>query len=818
MVNAKRHRRLALRTGTPTVKILRTRHYFGPNKFVGKNAICHRLDLHFLSTGEARIEPETVTRLYENIPELRSHTARWMGSSNSKTSRRVARLYSCLILELQRRAGHRVKIAKVFRAPRPGNYDVVHDFEVRDVGIAASLLALAALIDALPDALVPEGVRDPGFDFGNGLGAFLKFAQSHPLSGRLLKLARAARRRGILVQELSRSGVIQLGQGIRRRRIGSSMIADAPDLYRDFLKDRSDLYQFLHEYGIPVPLSLVASKPDEIGDLARKLGYPVEIVCGSDLDPTQVVRHIESEEVLGSTLGEGSIRGRCLVVADRDLEDHYLFCIGDTTKVVREGSREPSPENLHPDYIALASRTVEAIGLKQGEVVIGSGNLSDSPLKTKATVRTVRPLRDYQPGTFERPKRSEKAMLDDLFPTIGDSRIPVCCITGSNGKTTTTYLTNHIVSMTGITTGLATTYGAEIEGRLIEKGDLAGAHTALIVLQNPKVEAAILETAYGGIAKFGLGPGDCSVGAVINVTTDHVGKSGVKSVEDMAEYKSIVVRHARDAAVLNADDPLSLAMKAVTSASTTCLVSRKNANPAILAHEQQGGATARLTTRDGVPFLELFTGKDRIPLCAVDQVPLTFEGRAEHNIENALFAAAISYFMGVDPTAIAKGLQTFQNSFEKLPGRMNFFKGLPFQVMLDYAHNPEGMEMIVRFTDRLDISGERICVLTSPGDRPDAQLVSLARVAARHFDRFFLCPEDDLRGRQPHEVPAFLRQGLAEEGISAERISSEPSEEAAIDRAFECSGSRDFVAVFVANLDRARDQIESKSVEYGGVA
>jgi UDP-N-acetylmuramyl tripeptide synthase len=794
------------------MRITETRHYFGPSARARKSAICHRLDLGDLPAAGAPLAGmRDLPRLLEYLPELADDEAHWVGPADSRTARRIARLFGRIVLALQRRAGHRVAFASTFRAPRRQVYDVVHDFEVRDVGAAAALLSLATLIDTLPDGLVPAGVRDPSFDFDAALQAFLAYAGAHPMHGPLLDLSRRARRRGIFVQELSRVGVVQLGQGHRRRRIGSAMIADAPDLWRDFLARRDGLYTFLHEYGVAVPRWRVAEDAAEIGGLADAIGYPIELVIGSDAGgDRRTIRLADAAALDAWRAGADAAKGPLVVVADRDDGARHEFAVGAELSIIRGGQPTPVPADLHPGYATLARRALEAVGLRGGTVVIGTADLARSPIATGATVRSIAPAaEDAAAPRSARHEESADVLLDALFPHAGASRIPVACITGSNGKTTTTYLTSHIVRTAGRVTGVATTYGAEIAGALIEKGDLAGAHTALIVLQSPQVEAAILETAYGGISKFGLGPGECSVGAVINVTTDHVGKGALKTVEDLATHKSVVVRHARDAAILNADDPHSLAMREATPAKVVCLVSRQPHNAAIEAHEKAGGATARLIEDGAEAWLALFDGRQRLRLCRVDEVPITFGGRAEHNVENALFAAGIAFHLGIEPAAIAAGLKSFESTYEQLPGRVNFFKGLPFDVMMDYAHNIEGMETITRFIDRLDVAARKSCVLTSPGNRPDAQIVSLGRIAGAHFDRFYLCPEDDLRGRQPHEVPDFLRRGLLEAGVAEEHIVLVPREEEAIARALAAGEPGDLVTLFIADLDRARAQIEA---------
>jgi cyanophycin synthetase len=188
-------------------------------------------------------------------------------------------------------------------------------------------------------------------------------------------------------------------------------------------------------------------------------------------------------------------------------------------------------------------------------------------------------------------------------------------------------------------------------------------------------------------------------------------------------------------------------------------------------------------------------------------IPATLEGRALHNVQNAMFAAAMAYCGGVKLEDIRHGLRTFDTTFFQAPGRMNVFDGHPFRVILDYAHNPHAVEAMCNVVDQITVPGRKIVVLAAPGDRRDEDIADIGRKAAGHFDHYLCRRDDSLRGRGENEVPEMLRDALLEAGVAADAIRVVPSEAESVDTALRMGQSDDLILIFGDSLKRTWKQI-----------
>jgi cyanophycin synthetase len=206
-------------------------------------------------------------------------------------------------------------------------------------------------------------------------------------------------------------------------------------------------------------------------------------------------------------------------------------------------------------------------------------------------------------------------------------------------------------------------------------------------------------------------------------------------------------------------------------------------------------------------MITIYDHNAHIPLLWTHLIPATLEGRAMHNVENAMFAAAMAFSMGLKLEDIRHGLRTFDTTFFQAPGRMNIFDEHPFKVILDYGHNPHAIQAMCELVERLEPTGRRLVVLAAPGDRRDEDIRDIARIAAGRFDRYILRRDDHLRGRGPEEVPHLLRDGLLEHGVPAEQILVIPEETAAIERSLQEAQAGDLVLVFADAITRGWKQV-----------
>jgi cyanophycin synthetase len=328
-----------------------------------------------------------------------------------------------------------------------------------------------------------------------------------------------------------------------------------------------------------------------------------------------------------------------------------------------------------------------------------------------------------------------------------------------------------------------------------------------MVLADPQIDIAVLETARGGLLRAGMGVKQVNVGAVLNVQSDHLGLKGIDTLEQLAEVKRVVIEVATDCAVLNADDPLVLKMSGYTEAKNICYVTMNPSHALVREHVRSGGRACALEAGVNGSMITLYDKGSHIPLLWTHLIPATLEGRALHNVQNAMFAAAMAFSLGIKLDAIRQGLRTFDTTFFQAPGRMNVYSEHPFKVLFDYGHNAHAVSVMADLAQRLDVTGRRIVVLAGPGDRRDEDLVAIADAVAGRFDHYICRRDDALRGRDGDEVPRIMAKALLAAGVGKEAIEQIPDEQEAIDAALRMVRPGDLLLVFADALVRSWKQI-----------
>ncbi|HMS10980.1 MAG TPA: Mur ligase family protein, partial [Pyrinomonadaceae bacterium] len=347
--------------------------------------------------------------------------------------------------------------------------------------------------------------------------------------------------------------------------------------------------------------------------------------------------------------------------------------------------------------------------------------------------------------------------IDMLFPPGAQSRIPIFAITGTNGKTTTTRLIAHILKGTGRTVGFTTTDGTYIQNQQIVRGDNTGPVSAQLVLKDPTVDVAVLETARGGIIRSGLGFDHCDIGVVLNVAADHLGMKDVNTLEDLARVKSVVPRAVGKGgfAVLNAEDPLVYKMKELVDGKVVCFSMDEN-NPTIKRRAERG----RISCVYENGYVTILKGKWKVRVEKATNIPLTYGGRAEFMIQNVLAATLACFVHGVSIEDIRVGLTTFNAGTAQTPGRLNFTEVGHVTVLMDYAHNPAGFQGLTKFISRLP-NKYRTVVMNVPGDRRDEDIREMGEIAGANFDRIVIRAGNYLRGREAADIAALIQEGIA---------------------------------------------------------
>ncbi|MBX5467081.1 MAG: cyanophycin synthetase [Firmicutes bacterium] len=437
---------------------------------------------------------------------------------------------------------------------------------------------------------------------------------------------------------------------------------------------------------------------------------------------------------------------------------------------------------VSPDLAHDAVRAAQAVGLDIAGVDIVTPDLGAGLREVGGAVIEVNAVPGLRMHLF--PAEGEPEPVADrivayLFGT-SQGRIPVAAVTGTNGKTTVTRMLGHIWSTTGRQVGMATTDGILVGSRLVAQGDFTGPWSARLILNDPSVEVAVLETARGGMARGGLGFDDVDVGVVTNIGPDHLGQDGVETLEDLVHLKALVVDVVRreGAAVLNADDPLVQSM-APRCRGRVVWFSLHGDNVVVTRHLEAGGAA--VVVRQG--HLVWAVGSRRSRLIGVRALPAALGGVAAINVANAAAAAAAALAMGLPPRVVAQGLATFPAGGQGVNrGRLEVRRGVDLTVVIDYAHNQPAVAALGEVCRRMKAKVV-VTVLGLPGDRRNADLKATAEAVARFSHRVVVREDHDLRGRRPGEVAALLAAALQEAGMGPDRVVIEEDEGTAVRRA-----------------------------------
>ncbi|MGK7877825.1 MAG: cyanophycin synthetase [Xenococcaceae cyanobacterium] len=457
-------------------------------------------------------------------------------------------------------------------------------------------------------------------------------------------------------------------------------------------------------------------------------------------------------------------------------------------------------DDIHPENIWLAERVAKIIGLDIAGIDIVTPDITKPLREVNGVVVEVNAapgFRMHVAPSRGLPRNVAAPVLNMLFPPGRPSRIPIIAVTGTNGKTTTTRLTAHIYRQTRKVVGYTTTDGIYINEYLVEKGDNTGPLSASVILKDPTVEVAVLESARGGILRSGLGFDSCDIGVVLNVAEDHLGIGDIDTIEQMAKVKSVVAEtvSANGYAILNADDPLVAAM-AKRVKSKVAYFSMNRDNPIIHYHIRRGGLAA--VYENG--YLSILEGEWTLRIDEAVNMPVTMGGMAPFMIANALAACLAAFAQGVDIEMIRQGVRTFKPSASQTPGRMNLFNLGSYHALVDYAHNPAGYEAVGGFVRNW--SGERIGVVGGPGDRRNEDLIMLGQLSAQIFDRIIVKEDDDKRGRERGEVADLIVKGIVQENPES-LYQAILDETEAIEAGLDKVGKGGLVVVFPESVSRA---------------
>ena len=485
--------------------------------------------------------------------------------------------------------------------------------------------------------------------------------------------------------------------------------------------------------------------------------------------------------------------------------------------------------DAHPDNIEIAEEAARVVGLDVAGIDFIAPDITEPVREAGGAICEVNAapgFRMHTHPTIGEPQYIAKPVIDLLFPPGAPSRVPIVAVTGTNGKTTTSRMIGHVFKGMGRKVGMTSTDGVVIDERLVIRSDASGPKSARMVLQNPRVDLAVLEVARGGILREGLGYDRNDVAVVLNVSADHLGLRGINTLEDLADVKSVVVEAVPRGghAVLNADDPHVAAMARRCSGQIVWFTMAEPGSPErtkVDRHCRDGGLALFLERSELGESIILQQGRRSMQLAFTHLLPATFGGRARFNVANAMAAAGACFAAGAHLHDIRAGLRTFSTSYHLAPGRLNHMDVNGINVFVDYAHNPAGLAALGQFIDsysegldatRADVhKRRRIGVIGTAGDRRDEDVIELGRTGARFFDVCVVKEDARLRGRARGEVAALLEQGVREgiaEGGRAKEVRVLPMEIDAVRWAVGQATAGDVLAICADQTDAVYAQLE----------
>ena len=425
------------------------------------------------------------------------------------------------------------------------------------------------------------------------------------------------------------------------------------------------------------------------------------------------------------------------------------------------GSAADVTDLVHPEVAARVIDGVRMVGLDIAGVDVVCQDIS-RPLEQQGgiivEINAAPGLRMHLEPSVGRGRPVGEAIVGTMFDPSDNGRIPIVALSGTNGKTTTTRLISHILRCTGKRVGMTCTDGVYLNDRRLDTGDCSGPKSARTILANPAVEAAVLETARGGILREGLGFDLCDTAVVTNIADgDHLGINGIDTTEQLARVKRVIVEAVAPGgyAVLNADDPLTAAM-AEYCPGKVLFFAQSPDNPLIVSHRAKGGKVVYV--RNNCIMAAEGSWEARIAL--LDSVPLTFGGLIGFQVENAMAAASAAWTLGVAFEMIRHALETFINDTQKVPARFNVMQFQGATIVIDYGHNAAAISALCEAFDKMPHE-RRLVVYTAAGDRRDEDIVRQAELIANAFDVMILYEDGCTRGRQDGEVCRLMREGFA---------------------------------------------------------
>lgn len=452
-----------------------------------------------------------------------------------------------------------------------------------------------------------------------------------------------------------------------------------------------------------------------------------------------------------------------------------------TANISTGGTAEDVTDRIHPDNRLVAERAARIVNLDIAGVDFLCPDITRSWREVGGAICEVNAQPGFRAHWLGDMKRDLNGEVIDWIFKDKPTRIPTAAITGTNGKSTVVNMLHHIWMGTGKVAGMSSSQGVWVGRDLVTHKHLPGYPGARILFNDPAVEAAILEMPRKGLLVLGHPCDQYDVAALLNVEDDHIGADGIDSREKMANLKAVVLEMASQAIVVNADDPLCLAMREKAGCRRHLLVTLDEQNPVVVQHLNHGGEAVFPKTYEGVRWIVLASGTATTQLMPLGDIPATMNGLLRFNEQNAMFATALAWAQNIPAKTIRAALSTFTNTVKQNAGRYNFIEGFPFQILLDFAHNPHGIIEICNVALKIQVSGRRRLICHQLGNRHKGHITEAAPILAKTFDHFTLgCEEKKLAGNPDYasddpveKMLGICRDSLLAHGVSEDEILTE---------------------------------------------
>lgn len=735
--------------------------------------------------------------------------------------RGVSLLFCEVALFLQQSSGHQVQLSECREAHQPDCWLALFEHEETSVGEQAALLALQLFDQAWPALQISRPGRDTTQNFGQMFPPFSSRARALVQPAETAAIVAAATRAGVPVIKLERdpydpvqgdfrirmNSMLMLGHCARRQIIDGCFALEKSGPAAALLRDRLQIMAAARQLGMPVPrmTSHALNSTQSALLAARDIGYPLilrprlrEALETGGLpahDAAQLEQAVHRAQAAGvEFVLEPWIAGNTWVFL---VVNHQLLGVTDASTGRLYGGQ------VHEHFVSLGISASRSLNVGVLAMSVVSHNLSLSAAETGAVITDLQVAPRLDDLLSKEPAMLGKAAEEFvrwLVPSASGSAIPVVAVTGTNGKTSTSRMIDHVLRHAGRRTGLQCTDGRYVNGRLVDAGDNSSLMGHYRVFEDKSLDTAVLETHHRGIAVYGFAFDRCDVAVCTNVSDDHINTLGIETVKDMAVLKRSLLERARDCAILNADDPNCLAMIPYISSRRICLTSLHK-GPGELSSLGTGEFYCLLKKVDGREWVVIHEPDQETEIIPVTEIPATFNGLARFNVSNAMQSIAACHALGISLQDIRSAMKLFVMSVENTPGRQNFYQGLPFQVLVDFAHNPDGMRRISEFTDGIRVKGRKIVAFS--GFRQDPTVLGIANQIAGHFDHYVIKNYAIPEGKEideyedPWRIPNLVKAVLTEKGIDDNRISVELDEMTAVAQTLEMAAEGDLVVLLL---------------------